>query len=132
MSSEKTIFERIIEGEIPSEKIYEDDNYYVFLFIKPITLGHTLIVPKKPIDYIFDLDNETYLGMFELATKIAPAIQKATQCIRVGMAVEGFGVPHAHLHLIPLFKEHEINPDLSHFESAEDLKEMKEKIIREL
>lgn len=132
MSSEKTIFERIIEGEIPSEKIYEDDNYYVFLDIKPINLGHTLIVPRKPVDYIFDLDNETYLGMFELATKIAPAIQKATQCVRVGMAVEGFGVPHAHLHLIPLFNEHEISPDLAHTESPEALKQIKEKIILEL
>lgn len=132
MDSEKTIFEKLIAGEIPCDKIYENDNYFVFVDKKPINLGHSLIIPKKPIDYIFDLDRETYLGMFELATKIAPAIQKATQCVRVGMAVEGFGVPHAHLHLIPLFKEHEINPDLSHFETAEDLKEIKEKIIREL
>lgn len=128
MSLNPTIFERIISGEIPCHKIYEDENYFVFLDIKPINLGHTLIVPKKPTDYIFDLNKETYLGIFELATKIAPAIQKATNCVRVGMAVEGFGVPHTHLHLIPLFKEHEINPSLAHDESPEKLKEMGIKI----
>jgi histidine triad (HIT) family protein len=128
MSSEQTIFEKIIAGEIPCEKIYEDENYFVFLDIKPINLGHTLIVPKKAIDYIFDLDKETYLGLFETATKIAPAIQKATNCVRVGMAVEGFGVPHAHLHIIPLFKEREIDPDLAHDEIPENLKMIAEKI----
>jgi histidine triad (HIT) family protein len=91
-------------------------------------LGHTLIVPKKPIDYIFDLDKETYLGLFDLATTISPAIQKATNCKRVGMAVEGFGVPHSHLHLIPLFKEREIDPDLAHDETPENLKMIGEKI----
>jgi histidine triad (HIT) family protein len=130
--SSPTIFERIINGEIACEKIYENEAYFVFLDIKPINLGHTLIVPKKPIDYIFDLDKETYSGLFELATKIAPAIQKATECIRVGMAVEGFGVPHAHLHLIPLFKEHEINPNLSHNETPENLKMIGEKIRENL
>lgn len=130
--SSPTIFEKIISGEIPCHKIYENEDYFAFLDIKPINLGHTLIVPKKAIDYIFDLDKETYIGLFDLATKIAPAIKKATGCIRVGMAVEGFGVPHAHLHLIPLFKEHEINPDLSHEETQENLKNMAEKIILEL
>ncbi|MBP9763271.1 MAG: HIT family protein [Candidatus Pacebacteria bacterium] len=128
MSSEKTIFERIIEGEIPCEKIYENENYFVLVDNRPINLGHALIIPKKPIDYIFDLDKETYLGLFELATKIAPAIQKATNCVRVGMAVEGFGVPHAHLHLIPLFKQFELDPDLAHEETPESLKEIGEKI----
>jgi histidine triad (HIT) family protein len=128
MNSNPTIFERIINGEIPCEKIYEDDKYFVLVDIKPINLGHTLIFPKKPIDYIFDLDDETYLGIFKLATRIAPAIQKATECVRVGMAVEGFGVPHAHLHLIPLFKEHEINPALAHDETPENLKSIAEKI----
>lgn len=126
--SSPTIFERIISGEIPHEKIYETDNYFVFLTIKPIHTGHTLLIPKKPVDYIFDLDKETYLGLFELATKIAPAIQKATECVRVGMAVEGFGVPHAHLHLIPLFKENEIDPDLAHEETPENLTMIGEKI----
>jgi len=128
MNANPTIFQRIINGEIPCEKIYEDDTYFVFVDIKPINLGHTLIIPKQPIDYVFDLDKETYLGMFDLATQIAPAIQKATECVRVGMAVEGFGVPHAHLHLIPLFKEHEIDPDLAHEETPENLKMIAEKI----
>lgn len=128
MSSEKTIFERIIAGEIPCYKIYEDENYFVILDIRPINIGHTLIVPKKPIDYIFDLDKQTYAGLFELATKIAPAIQKATECVRVGMAVEGFGVPHAHLHLVPLFKIQGLDPNLQHEEPAEKLAEMASKI----
>lgn len=128
MNYNPTIFERIINGEIPCEKIYENESYFVFVDNKPINLGHTLIIPKKPTDYIFDLDKETYLGMFDLATIIAPAIQKATKCVRVGMAVEGFGVPHAHLHLIPLFKEHEIDPDLAHEETPENLKMIGEKI----
>lgn len=130
--SSPTIFEKIISGEIPHEKIYENDNYFAFLDIRPINLGHTLVIPKKPIDYVFDLDKETYLGLFELATKIAPAIQKSTNCVRVGMVVEGFGVPHAHLHLIPLFKEHEIDPKNNHTESPEKMKEIAQKIIREL
>ncbi len=128
MSLNPTIFERIINNEIPHEKIYEDENYFAFLDIKPINIGHTLIIPRKPIDYIFDLDNETYMGLFELAAKIAPAIQKATECKRVGLAVEGFGVPHAHLHVIPLFNENEINPALSHDETPENLKKIAEKI----
>jgi len=130
--SSPTIFEKIISGEIPHEKIYENEQYFVFLDVRPINLGHTLVIPKEPIDYIFDLDKDTYLGLFELATKIAPAIQKATNCIRVGMVVEGFGVPHAHLHLIPLFKQHEIDPKNNHTESPEAMKEMAEKIILEL
>lgn len=128
MNHEKTIFERIINGEIPSYKIYEDEKYYAFLDIRPISIGHTLIIPKIAIDYIFDLDNETYHGLFEIAIKIAPAIQKATNCQRVGMAVEGFGVPHAHLHLVPLFKIQGLDPNLQHEESPEALREMSEKI----
>lgn len=130
--SSPTIFEKIISGEIPCHKIYENEDYFAFLDIHPINLGHTLIIPKKPIDYIFDLDNDTYMGLFDLATKIAPAIKKATNCVRVGMVVEGFGVPHAHLHLIPLFKEHEIDPKNNHTESPEKMKGIAKKIILEL
>lgn len=129
MNSEKTIFQKIIQGEIPSYKIYEDDKYFVFLDIRPISLGHTLIIPKEPIDYFFDLDNETYKGVLLLAKeKIAPAIQKATQCPRVGMVVEGFGVPHAHLHLVPIYKIQGLDPNLQHEESAEKMIEIQEKI----
>lgn len=128
MNSEKTIFEKIIDGEIPCYKIYEDDKYFVFLDIKPISLGHTLIIPKKPTDYFFDLDQETYHGIFDLAKKIAPAIQKATTCPRVGIAVEGFGVPHAHLHLVPLYKIQGLDPNLQHEEPKEKMIEIQEKI----
>ncbi|MEY2701624.1 MAG: hypothetical protein RLY43_257 [Bacteroidota bacterium] len=126
--SSQTIFEKIISGEIPHKKIYEDENYFAFLDIKPMHLGHTLLIPKTPIDYIFDLNEETYINLFKTATKIAPAIQKATNCLRVAMIVEGFGVPHAHLHLIPLTGPHQIDPRLNHVETEDNMEMIAEKI----
>ena len=97
-----SIFTRIINGEIPSYKIAEDDNYFAFLDINPLSKGHTLVVPRKEVDYIFDLDSETYTGLMEFAQKVALAIGQAVPCLRVGVAVIGLEVPHAHVHLIPL------------------------------
>ena len=97
-----SIFTRIINGEIPSYKIAEDDNYFAFLDINPLSKGHTLVVPRKEVDYIFDLDSETYTGLMEFAQKVALAIGQAVRCLRVGVAVIGLEVPHAHVHLIPL------------------------------
>ena len=97
-----TIFTKIINGEIPSYKIAEDDNYYAFLDINPLARGHTLVVPKKEVDYIFDLDAETLEGMFSFAQKVARAIEKEVECKRIGIAVLGLEVPHAHVHLIPI------------------------------
>lgn len=98
-----TIFTKIINQEIPSYKIFEDDLTYSFLDIRPVNLGHTLVIPKKEVDYFLDLDDESYQAVFKSGKKISEAIQKATNCKRVGMAVEGFEVPHFHLHLVPLF-----------------------------
>lgn len=97
-----TIFTKIVKGEIPSYKIAEDDNYLAFLDVNPNAKGHTLCIPKKEIDKIFDMDDELYLGLMQFSKKIAIALEKTVPCKRVGMAVVGLEVPHAHVHLIPL------------------------------
>ena len=110
-----SIFSRIIAGEIPSYKVAEDENYYAFLDINPLTKGHTLVVPKQEVDYIFDLDDEDLAAMHVFAKKVARAIEKAFPCKKVGEAVIGLEVPHAHIHLIPMQKEADMlfsNPKL--------------------
>lgn len=97
-----SIFSKIIAGEIPSHKIAEDEQYYAFLDIFPVAKGHTLVVPKKEVDYIYDLDDETLAGLHIFAKKVAKAIEKAVPCQRIGLAVVGLEVPHAHVHLIPI------------------------------
>ena len=100
-----SIFSRIIAGEIPSYKVAEDANYYAFLDINPLTEGHTLVVPKKEVDYIFDLDDQTLAGMMLFAKKIARRIERQIDCKRVAVVVLGLEVPHAHIHLIPIKSE---------------------------
>jgi histidine triad (HIT) family protein len=104
-----TIFTRIIRGEIPSYRIAEDKNYYAFLDINPLALGHVLIVPKVETDYIFDLEDELLAGMIVFSKKVARAIGKAVPCKKVGVAVLGLEVPHAHIHLIPINDLGDIN-----------------------
>jgi histidine triad (HIT) family protein len=104
-----TIFSRIISGEIPCYKIAEDDQYFAFLDISPMTKGHTLIVPKQETDYLFDLDDALLSGMMVFAKKVAVAIKKGIPCVRVGVVVLGMEVPHAHIHLVPLNKESDLN-----------------------
>ena len=104
-----TIFSRIVKGEIPSYKIAEDDNYYAFLDINPLAEGHTLVIPKTEVDYLFDLDNETLAGLTLFSKRVAKAIEKAIPCKRIGVAVLGLEVPHAHIHLVPLNQESDIN-----------------------
>ena len=100
-----TIFTRIAKGEIPSYKCAEDDNYYAFLDINPMVAGHTLVIPKNvENDYIFALDDQTYIGLCAFAKKVATALGKAVPCKRVGVAVLGMEVPHTHIHLVPLQK----------------------------
>lgn len=100
-----TIFSRIIAGEIPSYKIAEDDNFYAFLDINPVSWGHTLIVPKQETDYIFDLSDSTLSDMMVFAKKVAKALKSVIPCRKIGVAVLGLEVPHAHIHLIPITKE---------------------------
>lgn len=104
-----TIFSRIIAGEIPSYKVAEDDRNYAFLDINPVAPGHVLVVPKRETDYIFDLPAEDYTSLQLFAAKVARAIKKAMPCKRVGVAVMGLEVPHAHIHLIPINKESDMN-----------------------
>jgi histidine triad (HIT) family protein len=104
-----TIFTRIIQGEIPCYKIAEDEKYLAFLDINPLAKGHTLVVPKEETDYLFDLSDDSLAGMSVFAKKIARAIGKSVPCKRVGVAVLGLEVPHAHVHLIPINNLNDIN-----------------------
>jgi len=97
-----SIFSRIINGEIPSYKIAEDENYFAFLDINPIVKGHTLVIPKKEVDYIFDVDDNALAGLILFSKRISKAIEKVVPCKRIGIAVLGLEVPHAHIHLVPI------------------------------
>ena len=104
-----TIFSKIVAGEIPSYKVAEDDKYYAFLDINPLTKGHTLVIPKVEEDYIFDLDDDTLAGLTLFAKKIAHKIKEQTGCIKVAMVVLGLEVAHAHIHLIPMNSEKDVD-----------------------
>lgn len=104
-----SIFTKIVQGHIPSYKIYEDDKFLVFLDAFPLAKGHTLVIPKEEIDYLFDLSDDLYLEMQLLAKKVALALKKAIPCKRIGVAVLGLEVPHAHIHLVPMNSEADIN-----------------------
>jgi histidine triad (HIT) family protein len=104
-----SIFSRIIAGEIPSHKIAENDQYFAFLDVFPCAVGHVLVVPKNEIDYLFDLSDALYAGLMAFAKQIEPAIRKAVPCKRVGVAVIGLEVPHAHVHLIPMNSMSDMN-----------------------
>lgn len=104
-----TIFTRIIRGEIPCYRIAEDERYFAFLDINPLNEGHTLVVPKAEVDYIFDLDDNTLSGLMLFSAKIARAIEKVVKCNRIGVAVVGLEVPHVHVHLVPMNTMDDIN-----------------------
>ncbi|MES2566043.1 MAG: HIT family protein [Bacteroidota bacterium] len=104
-----SIFSRIISGEIPSYKIAENENFLAFLDISPLKKGHVLVVPKKEVDYVFDLDNDLYIGLMSFTKEIAIAIKKSIPCNRIGVCVIGLEVPHAHIHLIPINTESDMN-----------------------
>lgn len=106
-----SLFSKIIKGDIPCYKIYEDDDYYAFLDIRPMAKGHTLVVPKTPVDYIFDIEDEQLAGMMVVSKRIAKAIKLHIPCMKVGVAVIGLEVPHAHIHLIPLNAVHDLRFD---------------------
>ena len=104
-----TIFSKIVAGEIPSYKVAEDEKFYAFLDINPLAKGHTLVIPKVEVDYIFDLDDETLAGLTKFAKKIAHKIKEQTGCKKVAMVVLGLEVPHAHIHLIPMNSEKDVD-----------------------
>lgn len=124
-----TIFSKIVSGEIPSFKVAENDRYLAFLDISPLAEGHTLVIPKNETDYIFDLDDDEYSGLFLFAKKVAEAMRKVIPCTRIGVAIIGLEVAHAHIHLVPInsiydldFKKPKLKLD------AEKLKSIAEKI----
>lgn len=104
-----SVFTKIVNGEIPSYKVAEDDNYYAFLDINPLAQGHTLVIPKHEVDYIFDLPEWEYAGLWNFASQVAKALGTAVPCKRVGIAVLGMEVPHAHIHLVPLQHESDLD-----------------------
>jgi histidine triad (HIT) family protein len=124
-----TIFSRIIKGEIPCYKIAEDDNYLAFLDINPLKEGHTLVVPKIETDYLFDIDDDQLSGLILFSKRVAEAIKSAIPCNRIGVAVLGLEVPHAHIHLVPMNSMEDVNfrnPKLKL--SPEEFREIAEKI----
>jgi len=128
-----TIFTKIVNGEIPCYKIAEDERFFAFLDINPMTKGHTLVIPKEEKDYIFDLDDVTYNGLMLFAKNVAHAIEKAIPCERIGVAVIGLEVPHAHVHLIPINQESDMNfknPKLKL--SAEEMNEIAARIRQQI
>ena len=105
-----TVFTKIAKGEIPSYKVAESEDFYAFLDINPLAEGHTLVIPRHvEKDYIFDLDDEAYVGLIRFAKRVARAIEKAIPCKRVGVAVMGLEVPHTHIHLVPINHESDMN-----------------------
>lgn len=128
-----TIFSRIVNGEIPSYRIAEDDHYFAFLDIHPLAEGHTLVIPKNEVDYIFEMDEELYSGLFRFAKKVATAIKKVVPCEKIGIAVVGLEVPHAHIHLVPINTIYDIDfkkPKLQL--TPEEFKNIADKIIKAL
>ena len=128
-----SIFTKIVNGEIPAWKVAEDENFFAFLDIFPVAKGHTLVIPKKEVDYLFDLDDQTYIGLQLFAKRVAIGIQKAIPCQKVGVMVLGLEVPHAHIHLVPMQTE----ADLLHFSkkqlfTKEEMAEVAAAISREI
>ena len=128
-----TIFSKIIKGEIPCYKIAENDNFFAFLDIRPMAKGHVLVIPKHETDYLFDLDDDVLSEMIMYSKKIAKAIQRAVPCKRIGLMVIGMEVPHAHIHLIPINAERDMNLSNPRLKLSEDeFQQITKDIISEL
>ena len=128
-----TIFSRIIQGEIPCYKIAEDERFFAFLDINPVMKGHTLVVPKHEDDYIFNLDDDEIGAMMVFAKKVAKAIEKAVPCKRIAVAVIGLEVPHAHIHLIPITTEGDMDFKKEHVQlTQEEFIEVQKSIVAQL
>jgi len=126
------LFCKIISGQIPCHKVYENEKYFAFLDINPIQEGHILLIPKKHSDYIFDLSNKEYAELFLEAKKIAQKLKIATNAKRIGVAIEGFAVPHVHIHLVPLTQGNQLNPLMAKPGDPEILVKIADKIKEEL
>jgi len=127
-----SIFSKIVNGQIPCHKIAEDERFFAFLDINPVQQGHVLVIPKTEIDYLFDLDDDTLAGINLFAKRIAVALKKAILCRRVAVLVLGMEVPHAHIHLIPINKESDLDIKKKITTTPEELASVAEKIRTEL
>ena len=128
-----TIFSRIVKGEIPCYKIAEDERFFAFMDINPVAVGHTLVIPKREDDYIFNLDDDEIGAMMVFAKKVAKAIEKAVPCKRIGVAVIGLEVPHAHIHLIPISQEGDMDFKKEHVHmTPEEFVEVQQRIVAQL
>ena len=128
-----TIFSRIIQGEIPCYKIAENERFFAFLDINPLSKGHTLVVPKHETDYLFNLEDEELGEMMVFAKQVAQAIEKAVPCKRIAVAVIGLEVPHAHIHLIPITQEGDMDFKKEHVHmSDEEFREVQQRIVAQL
>ncbi|OGX26690.1 MAG: HIT family hydrolase [Omnitrophica WOR_2 bacterium RIFCSPHIGHO2_01_FULL_48_9] len=123
-----SLFTRIVKGEIPCHKILENEKYLAFLDIRPINPGHTLVITKKEIDYIFDVEDELLSGLMVFAKQVAKMIQKEVPCKKVGIMVAGLEVPHVHIHLVPIFDVHDLNFAKAQPTPPEELAKVAEKI----
>ena len=123
-----SIFTKIVNGQIPCHKILEDEHYLAFLDVRPINPGHALVIPKKEIDYIFDMDDELLAGMMVFAKKTAVLIKKEIACTKIGVMVAGIEVPHAHIHLVPIMGVHDLNFAKAKPASSDDLAKLAQKI----
>ena len=127
-----TIFSKIVAGEIPSYKCAENDKFYAFLDIRPLAKGHTLVIPKKEVDYIFDMEDEDIAEFQVFAKRVAKAIKAAFPCKKVAQVVLGLEVPHAHIHLIPMQSKADVDFRREHLKlEADEMKEIAEKILKE-
>ncbi len=127
-----SIFSKIIAGEAPAYKIWEDEEFLAFLDINPVNPGHTLLVPKIEIDYVFDMPEALYDKVWRQARWLAARLKEAMQCNRIGIAVEGFSVPHVHIHLIPVNAHGELSPDRSRPAAAKELTKVHRRIVQEI
>jgi len=128
-----TIFSKIVKGEIPCYKIAEDEQFFAFLDINPVMKGHTLVIPKRETDYLFSLSDEEIAAMMVFAKKVAKAIEKAVPCKRIGLAVIGLEVPHAHIHLIPITQEGDLDFKKEHVHlTQEEFVDVQRRIVEQL
>ena len=129
---ETCIFCQIVKGSAPAHKLWESEDFLAFLTIRPCNPGHTLLIPKNHVDYVFDLEEPLYSRIFQAAKQLSEPIKQATEAKRVGVAIEGFSVPHVHLHLVPLSNMAELDPHRHIKQTQEELAEMAEKIRKEI
>ncbi|HZH72865.1 MAG TPA: HIT family protein [Mariniphaga sp.] len=128
-----SIFTKIVQGDIPAYKVAEDDNYLAFMDISPVAKGHTLVIPKQEVDYLFDLDDQLYSGLQLFAKKVAKGLKNAVPCKKVGVLVLGLEVPHAHIHLIPMQNENDVlNFSEKIKMSQEEFESLRQKIAKEI